>query len=87
MSEKIHSITMNTREFLNVTAVDEVISFDESMISLSVQGSVLNVSGQSLSIKNLSLEQGEVTITGSIGAMVYFDETPSKKGFFGRLRG
>lgn len=87
MNEKIHSITMNSREYLNVTAVEDIVSFDESMISLLTKGSVLNISGQSLSIKNLSLENGEVTVTGSISALVYFDDTPAKKGFFGRLKG
>jgi len=44
---------------------------------------VLNISGEGLSIKNLSLENGNITVNGKIGAIVYFDESPRKKRFFG----
>lgn len=86
MNGKKHSLTLNSRTLLNVTAVDDVISFDETLVSLSVGGEVLNISGDGLSIKNLSLENGEIAVSGNISAMVYFDDTP-KKGFLGRLRG
>lgn len=71
---------------LNVTAVDDVVSFDETMVSLAVGDTVLNISGEDLSVKNLSLENGEITVNGKIAAIVYFDETPRKKRFplFGR---
>ena len=83
MNSKKHTLSLDLRSNLNITAVDDVISFDESMVSLSVNGSVLNISGEALSIKNLSLENGDVTINGNIQAIVYFDESPRKKRFGG----
>ncbi len=81
-----HSLSLDSRSSLNITAVDDVLSFDETLVSLSVGEAVLNVSGEGLSIKNLSLEDGNVTVNGKISAIVYFDDSPRKKRFsiFGR---
>ena len=84
MNSKKHTIALDSRSSLNVTAVDDVVSFDETLVSLSVGEMTLNVSGEGLSIKNLSLENGEITVNGRIDAVVYFDEAPRKKRFFGR---
>ncbi len=86
MDIKKHSLSLDTRSKLSITAVDDVLSFDETLVSLSVGSSVLNISGEELSITNLSLENGDVSLSGKISAMVYFDEAPRKKrlGFFGR---
>ena len=81
MNEKKHSLTLNSRSTLALTAVDDVISFDETLVSLAVGESVLNISGEGLSIKNLSIENGDVTVNGKINAIVYFDESPRKKRF------
>lgn len=88
MNEKFgkHSISLENRSYLKATAVDDVISFDETLVSLSVGDMILNISGNDLSIKNLSVENGEIAVTGEISAVAYFGNTP-KKGFFGRLRG
>ena len=81
-----HSLNLDQRSALKITAVEEVISFDETLISLSLGETVLNVSGDGLSIKNLSIEQGEVTVTGRVDAVVYYDDNPRRKkfGLFGR---
>lgn len=86
MNPKKHTLTLDSRASLSVSAVDDVISFDDTMISLSVGESQLNISGSELSIKNLSIENGELTVEGNISALVYFDDTPRKKrfGVFGR---
>jgi sporulation protein YabP len=76
-----HTIFLDSRSCLNVTAVDDVVSFDETLVSLSVGEAVLNISGESLSLKNLSLENGEVTVEGTVSALVYFDDSPRKKRF------
>ena len=88
MNEKFgkHSISLEDRSLLKATAVDDVISFDETLVSLSVGNDILNISGNNLSIKNLSIEQGEIAVAGEISAVAYFENAP-KKGFFGRLRG
>ena len=81
MSEiKSNSSAMLTgRSFLALTGIDEVISFDDELVSLNSQGAVLTVGGQGLSIVKLSLENGEVNISGRIDAIVYTDEQPNIK--------
>lgn len=86
MNSKRHTLSLDSRSSLSVTAVDDVISFDETLVSLSVGDSQLNISGDGLSIQNLSIENGELTVTGNVSAIVYFDDSPKKKkyGIFGR---
>ena len=86
MNNTHHSLSLDSRSVLRVTAVNEVLNFDESLVCLAVGESNLNVSGEDLSITNLSLETGEVTVTGRISALVYFDDSPKRKRFslFGR---
>ena len=81
-----HALTLHDREVLKITAVSEVLNFDETAVSMSVGDSVLNISGEDLSVSSLSLENGEVTVCGKIDAIVYLDGTKRKKGigrFFG----
>lgn len=85
MSQKKHTLTLDSRNVLNITAVDDVISFDETLVSISVGENLLNISGEGLTIKNLSLENGDVSVNGNIQAIVYFDDSPKKKRFsFGK---
>lgn len=79
MNTKTHTLALESRSKLSITAIDDVISFDETLISLRVGENVLNISGDVLSIKHLSLENGEITVEGNISALVYFDDTPRKK--------
>ena len=87
MNQKKHTLTLDSRNILNITAVDDVISFDETLVSLSVGENLLNISGEGLTVKNLSLENGDVSVNGNIHAIVYFDDSPKKKRFsFGKNR-
>ena len=81
MNAKKHSLSLESRNVLNITAVDEVVSFDEDLVSLAVGDSILNISGENLSVKNLSIDCGDITVNGFVTAMVYFENTPRKKRF------
>ena len=85
-SSRAHALTLHDREVLKITAVSEVLNFDETTVSMSVGDSVLTISGDGLSVSSLSLENGEVTVCGRIDAIVYLDGAKRKKGF-GRLFG
>jgi len=80
------SAHLTGRSFLALTGIDEVLSFDDGMVSLDCGGTVLAVSGSELSIVKLSLESGEVSLSGRIDAIVYTDEQP-KRGLFSKLFG
>ena len=84
MNTKTHSLVLESRNKLSLTAIDEVISFDEDTVSLAVGETVLTITGEGLLVKNLSIDCGEVTVEGNITAMVYFDNAPRKKRLFGK---
>lgn len=83
---RAHGLTLHDREVLKITAVSEVLSFDETTVSMSVGDTVLTINGSGLSVSSLSLENGEVTVCGTIDAIVYLDGVKRKKGI-GRLFG
>ena len=85
-ASRTHGLTLQDREVLKITAVSEVLNFDETTVSMSVGDSVLTISGDGLSVSSLSLENGEVTVCGRIDAIVYLDGAKRKKGF-GRFFG
>ena len=86
MNTTPHSLSLSDRKVIKITAVSEVLSFDEMTVSMSVGDTVLTVSGNGLSVSSLSLENGEVTICGTIDAIVYLDSAKRKKGI-GRFLG
>lgn len=85
-SSQKHSLTLLDREVLKVTAVSEVLNFDETEVGMSIGDTVLNISGSDLSVSSLSMENGEVTVCGRIDAIVYLDGVKRKRGI-GRLFG
>jgi len=86
--EQNHQITILNRESFQVSGVIDVESFDSEEFLLNTEYGFLHIHGQNLHIKNLDLEQGRVSIEGSIDDMGYLDEGNGQekaKGFFGRL--
>jgi len=80
-----HTVTMIDRTIISITSVEEVVSFDDTMVTLSIGGKLLNVSGSDLTVTKLSLQEGEVVITGMIDAVVYFEQNTKKKSLLGRF--
>ena len=54
-------------------------SFDENAVVLQTSLGLLIVQGQQLSLKNLSLDGGQVAVEGSISALAY--EEPRQSGW------
>ena len=86
MEDNKEYISLEGRRILNITDVDEVLSFDDTVINLSVNKTSLTVTGTDLSITDLSLQNGKLTITGHIGSLAFIDDVP-KKSFFNRFFG
>ena len=79
-----HKLTLSERNKLTLSGVTEVISFDESNVTMRTVLGDLEVSGQELKIKNLSIDGGQMEVSGHINALSYEDPRPSG-GFWGRL--
>ena len=66
-----HCLTLSERKRLTVSGVTEVISFEENAIVLQTCMGMLQVHGDGLQLKNLSLEGGQVEVDGAVASMFY----------------
>ncbi|MFC4303152.1 sporulation protein YabP [Cohnella boryungensis] len=84
---KHQEVRMLNRKSLDITGVSNVESFDNEEFLLETECGFLTVRGQHLHMKNLSLEQGLVSIEGAIHSLVYLDGGggTKSKGLFGKL--
>ncbi|WP_372633215.1 sporulation protein YabP [Cohnella sp.] len=85
---KHQEIRMLNRKTLDITGVSNVDSFDNEEFLLETECGYLTVRGQNLHMKNLSLDQGLVSIEGTIHSLVYLDGSTAgtkSKGLFGKL--
>lgn len=73
-----HKLTLNERRQLTVTGVTEVVSFDETAVIARTELGTLVVQGKALQLKTLLPEGGQVTIDGTISALIY--EEPRAAG-------
>lgn len=80
-----HQLTLIDRDKLTMTGVTEVISFDDTAVVLETSLGTLVVQGQSLRLKTLTTEGGQVAVDGRISALSY--EEPRQGGWLRRLRG
>ena len=78
-----HKLTLNERKALTVTGVTEVITFDENGVILKTTLGTLMIQGRQLQLKALSPEGGQVSVTGTVSALIY--EEPRPEGFLRRL--
>lgn len=87
MEDKLlpHKLTLDQRKNLTMTGVTEVVSFDETTVILRTCLGTLEVQGEGLQLKTLSLEIGQVAVDGHISAL-YYEEPREHTGFWERLR-
>ena len=83
--ENSHALTLLERKKLIMRGVSEVVSFEENLVQLRTGLGDLEVHGQQLQLKNLTLEGGEVAVEGHISALIY--QEPRSGGWFSRLFG
>ncbi len=82
-----HTFYMSDRREANLSGVQDVRSFDEQEIILETELGVLLIRGSGLHIGRLTLEKGEIDISGRVDSFVYTDKKGSKNGesFLARL--
>ena len=79
-----HRLSLDQRNHLTVSGVDEVESFDESAIRMTTKGGDLLVRGRGLHIEKLSLDGGDLLVDGTIDALIY-QEPEEAASFLSRL--
>ena len=80
-----HKLTLDERKKLTMTGVTEVVSFDDTTVVLHTALGTLEVQGQDLKLKTLSLDGGQVAVDGHISAL-YYEEPRDTRRFWERLR-
>ena len=76
---------LEDRRRLLVSGVTDVESFNEQEVIMGTTRGTLAVRGEDLHMEKLSVDSGDVVVTGSIDAMEYEDPEPRGEGFFARL--
>lgn len=84
LGSKSHNLILEDRKTLSLTGVEAVESFDESRIIAHTSMGTLIARGSELHIDKLSLETGELAITGTISELGY-EDTVSGGSFWSRL--
>ncbi len=85
MGDMPHRLTLEERSKLTMTGVQEVVSFDDTAVVLHTALGTLVIQGRELSLKQLSLDGGQVAVEGTISSLVY--EEPRQGGWMRRLFG
>ena len=83
----VHHLTLEDRERLTVSGVEEVESFDEATIVMVTAQGVLVVRGEGLHIEKLSLDGGDLKVEGMVESLSYEEPRRGRGGFFSRLLG
>ena len=85
-SEK-HAFSVFSRNEMNISGVREVISFDDSNVSLSTVEGNMSVDGEGIRVSVLDTDSGHVVLIGKINAVYYYDDAKASesRGFFGKL--
>lgn len=69
-----HNLILENRKSLSISGITDVDSFDEKAICLYTQLGELTIQGKDLHIDAMSVETGDMTVTGDILAIVYGDK-------------
>ena len=78
-SFETHSLSLDNRQQVHLSGVDDVLGFNEYEITLhSALGNMI-IEGDQLKIDNFSSEKGILDVTGRIDGIAYLDVTQGKR--------
>lgn len=77
--QHVHKLVITNRKTSMVTGVIDVLSFDLNEVLLETEQGMMMVKGTDLHVNRLSLEKGEVDLSGNIDSVSYSDVQSSIK--------
>ncbi len=80
----MHNIIMEARKSVVISGVKDCKSFEDELIVLETEMGELSIKGEGLHIGSFSVETGDLTMTGSVYAIVYTNDNKAG-GFFSRI--
>ena len=83
---KKHNVILNNGRELFIEGVNEVLNFDETLISLITPLGELSIEGNELRITKYIMQSGEMCVLGKISALIYSEtKVEGKKRLFGKF--
>ena len=84
--QRSHTLSMENRDKLSLTGVEDVSGFDESLVVLTTSMGELTVRGEGLHIERIDLDSGQLEVRGKVQELIY-DERAPKSTLWSRLFG
>lgn len=78
-NENIHNLSLTDRKLLTVEGVINLDNYDVTYVLLDIVGGTLEIKGEGLNIRQLSLEQKQVVVEGTVNALIYGKENAGKR--------
>ena len=81
---KNHTLTLDNRRRASLTGVNEVLGFDENLVSLRTENGEVTITGEGLHVTKLMLEEGQLALEGKIDGIQYTAQRSRRVGLFRR---
>ena len=85
-SMRAQNIILESRKRLHISGVEEILRFDDTLVVMKTVLGELFVRGERLHVDALSVESGDLSVTGEISELGYA-ESAERSGFWSRLFG
>lgn len=80
-----HSLIIENRQSVTLSGITSVGSFDEHSVVLYSDYGEITVTGSGLHMSKLSVDSGDVDVTGQIRSVGYSDNGPRKEPFLKKI--
>ena len=83
-----HKLILTNRSKISLNGITDILSFDVNEILIETELGMLMLRGKDLHVNRLTLEKGEVDISGKVDSLQYSDMSKGNdrgESFFGRL--
>ena len=85
-TDKPHSLSIENRERMSLSGVEDVSGFDENTVILTTSLGALIIRGDGLHIGRIDLELGQLEVQGHVRELSY-DEPVQRESLWTRLFG
>ena len=83
-----HSVILENREKLSISGVEHIDNFNSELIVAETIAGIITIKGEDLDVNKLNIEEGNVSITGTVHSMTYSDRgslSAKGSGFFNKM--
>ena len=71
----IQNLVLENREKLNVSGVNDVLSFDDQVVIMETELGLLTIKGENLKINKLNIDTTEVIVEGKINNLTPYNQS------------